>query len=290
MKNRGSDRDRPQVLFGPPEMLPNADGPYNIGYVFTPFDRFTDEEISRMEKMDEIWLTSGRQLESARACGLSREAFVMPPGVDPDYFHPGIKGYPLPGRFTFLATVDWGPSAAPETLLRAFTDEFDASEKVVLVMKVTSPSPGGEVEEAVEAMALPPERAPVVFVLDHDVPHYQRACILRSADCLVLPLEQQLLEPLAAEALACGVPVIASERAADPELFDSVSAFTVEGASAGSATPGPDYGHLRSLLRRVAGDTGAVKRAALEASERVREARGWDRLAAMIIARLDSIA
>ena len=231
MKNRGSGPRPPAGALRAARDAGHADGSYNIGYVFTPYDRFTGRLRSGgWRPMDEVWVTSDFQRESARGLGVKREAFVMPPGVDPDYFHPGITGYRLPGRFTFLATVDWGRSAASETLLGRSPTSSTPREKVVLVMKVTSPSPGGEVEEAVEAMALPPDRAPVVFVLDHDVPHYQRACLLRSADCLVLPLEQRVLEPLAAEALACGVPVIASERGADPELFDSVSAFTVEGA------------------------------------------------------------
>ena len=295
MKNRGADRDRPQVLFGPPGMLSKADGAYNIGYVFTPNDRFADEEVAEMNRMDEIWVTSGFQRESALASGVRREVFVMRPGVDPDYFHPGITGYRLPGRLTFLATLDWGPGAASETLLRAFTDEFDASEKVVLVMKVASPAPGGEVEEAVEAMGLPPGRAPVVFVLDHDVPHYQRGCLLRSADCLVLPSRVQALEPLAAESLACGIPVIATGRVADSELFDSASAFAVdcspgEAPRTGNGTPEPDYDRLRSMLRRVAAEPDAVRQSALEASGRIRASRGWGSLAARVVERLDSIA
>lgn len=295
MKNRGADRNRPQVLFGPPEMLSRADGSYNIGYVFTPFDRFEGEAVREMNRMDEVWVHSEFQRECARASGVKRDVVVMPSGVDPDYFHPGVTGYRLPGRFTFLAPLDWGPGAACETLLRAFTDEFDATEKVVLVMKVASPSPGGEVEEAVEAMGLPSDRAPVVFVLDHDVPHYQRGCLLRSADCLVMPLRAQVLEPLAAEALACGVPVVATGWGAEPALFDSASAFAVDYALVGSPQPGarwaePDYGHLRSMLRRVVEEAETVRGSALEASGIIRGSRGWEVLAAKVVERLDSIA
>lgn len=295
MKNRGSDRNRPQVLFGPCEMLPAADGAYNIGYVFTPFDRFTGAAVRHMNQMDEIWVPSTFQRDCAVASGVKRDVYVMPPGVDPDYFHPGMKSFHLPGRFTFLAPLEWGPGAAPETVLRAFTDEFDESEKVVLVMKVTSPSVGGEVEEAVEAMALPAGRAPVVFVLDHDVPEYQRGCLLRSADCLVLPSRALSLVPLAAESVACGVPVIATGWGADADIFDGDSAFAVDSALVDAPQPPcrwaePDYGSLRTMLRRAVADAGPVGRAALHASGGIRAARGWKALASKVIERLDSIA
>ena len=302
MKNRGSDRDRPQVTFGPPEMLHEADGTRNIAYVFTPYDRFSREAVGQLNRMDEVWVPSEFQREAAVASGVQREVVVMPLGVDPEYFNPRITGYPLAERFTFLAPVQWGPGTASETLLRAFTDEFGPGENVVLVMVVSSPggvtgqsgdSGPAEVEEAVEAMNLAMERAPVVFVMDHDVPGYQAGCLYRSADCLVLPGRGSEVGSTVVEALACGTPAITTGWGSAGSLVDGKSVFGIDYRPVPSIEEGlqwaePEYGHLRELLRAVF--TGRPSEEALLASPGVLSEYCWDGIAAKMVERLDGIS
>ncbi len=295
MKNRGGDRRRPQVLFGPPEMAGLADGSYNIGYVFTPYDRFKPDWVKELNRLDEVWVPSAFQREAALASGVKRDVTVMPLGVDPAYLHPGIKGHPLEGRFSFLACLDWGPGAAWETLLRAFTDEFSLEEKVVLVLKVTSPASGAGVEEAVEALALPFERAPVVFVMDHDIPSYQSGALYRSSDCLVNVGRAAQPGMEALEALACGVPVLTTRWGASAELVDGAAALGIDCVQVPSPEEGfswadPDYGSLRRAMRQALRSAPAARAAALSASERIREELSWDRLASKMTARLDLVA
>jgi glycosyltransferase involved in cell wall biosynthesis len=294
MKNRGSDRDRPQVVFAPPPELASADGAYNIGYVSTPYDRFPADWVGEINRMDEVWVPSDFQREAALASGVKREVVVVPFGVDPDYLHPAIKAYPLGDRFTFLAPIEWGPGFASETLLRAFTDEFGEDGNAVLVVMVTSPSPGAEVEQAVEALNLPLDRAPVVFVVDHDVPGYQAGCLYRSADCLVLVQTASDAGLAAAEALSCGVPVIATGWGSVEALLEGEGAFAIDcelvpATAEGLKLAQPDYEHLRRLLRRLHTDIDAAKRGALSASNRITEGLGWDAVAMKIIERLDGI-
>lgn len=312
MKNRGNDRGRPQVLFGPPDTLSSADGDYNIAYVFSPYDRFDPSWVKEMNRMDEVWVTSRFQEESARASGVKREITVVPPGLDPDYFHPGIASYHLPGRFTFLAPLEWGEAGASETLLRAFTDEFGADEKVLLVVLVRSPLGGddeagawaseaaaaggsGEVEEAVEAMSLTPERAPVVFVVDHDLEPYQAGSLYRSADCLVLAGRSAEPGSAAIEALACGIPVVAPDWGGAAGILDGRSAFgvgcdLVPSPVGGLNWAGPRYDGMREALRSARSGASEARKEALDASRVLRAERSWDAVAATMIERLDRIA
>ncbi len=295
MKNRGRDRDRPQVLFGPPEMLERADGNYNIGYVFTPYDRFKPEWVKEINRLDELWVTSEFQREAALASGVKKQISVMPLGVDPDYFHPGIVGHPLEGRFVFLSPVRWGLGVAAETLLKAFTEEFSGEEKVVLVMSVVSPAPGAEVEQAVEALGLPLDRAPVVFVMDHDIPAHQAGSLYRSVDCVVLAGREAEAGTIPLEALACGVPVVATDWGTMNKLIDGSATFGVESVQIPSPVEGmnwadPYYGKLRTALREACNNSSTARKNALSASQRVRSERSWDRVVSKMIARLDVIA
>ncbi len=312
MKNKWNDRNRPQVFFGPCGMLALADGSFNIAYVSTPYDRFEQQWARELAGMDEIWVPSQFQKDAVHASGVKRNTFVIPPGVDPDYFHPGIASFSLPGRFTFLATVEWGDACASETLLRAFTDEFTAADKVVLVLNVRSPlgeddetagwaseaaaaGGSGEVEEAVEAMGIPLDRAPVVFVVDHDIEPYQAGCLYASADCVVVIGRSSEPGPAAVEALACGVPVVVPDWGSSSELIDGVGAIGVQCArvlspSAGLQWSDPNHGSMREALRKAYAECEAARKRALEISEKIRSERSWDRTAARMIERLDRIA
>lgn len=313
LKNRPPDRDRPQVLYAPPWLVERTDGTASIGYTFTPFDRFDPEWVSAMNRMDEIWVPSGFQAEAARASGVRPPVVVVPHGIDPDYLHPGITGYPLEGRFTFLAPLEWGEASAAEVLLRAFTDEFDAGENAVLVMKpdlpgqpgVTPPGApgaggsgvagglGGAVEHEVEAMNLPRGRAPVVFLVDHQVPFYQQGCLLRSADCVVLARRTSAGEPWEARSAACGIPVITSGW---PGVEAPVAAACLETGYrlVPSCAPGlswaqPDYSGTRKMMRKAYQEGAALKDAAVAASGGVRELLSFDRVAGAVSERLSAL-
>jgi glycosyltransferase involved in cell wall biosynthesis len=311
MKNRGKDRGRPQVLFGPPEMLSRADGAYNIGYVFTPYERFDERAVKELNRMDEVWVTSGWQKDAALASGVKREVYIMPLAVDPDYLSPGITSFPLEGRFVFIAQVEWGDSYATATLLRAFTDEFGEDEKVVLIANVRSPvsvdeEAGGwaaeaaiaggsaEVEESVEAMALPLNRAQVVFVVDHEIEPCQMASLYRSADCAVVVNRSAEPGTAVLDPLACGVPVIATGWGTASELVEGgavrgVECTLVTGTDGTGRWADPDYARLREALRAGREHGEEDSRKALEVSAGLRETRTWDGLAAKILERLEAI-
>ena len=296
MKNRGDEGEAPLVFFGPPEEISTGGRKPNVAWVSTRYDRFASDLVRHLNSMDEVWVPSNYQKEVALASGVSSPVSVVPLGVDPDYFHPGIASYPLEGRFAFLAPVEWGSGWASEALVRAFTDEFASGEKVVLVMLVTTPEeelaggkPSGYVEQEIEALRLRPDRAPVVFVMDHRVPTYQLGCLYRSTDCLVLVPRGDYTGTALSEALACGRPVIAPGRGSSLTEVDERAVFGVEYAPALPGAGGlaePDYRSLRAVMRRVFGDSQA-ERNALAVSESIRSERSWDRIARMITERLD---
>ena len=290
MKNRPPDRARPQVMFGPPWRAGEADGSKNIGYVATPYEAFKPEWVKELNKLDEVWVPSAFQEDAARASGVKTRIEVIPRGVDPDYLHPAVESYPLPGRFTFLTFANWGPTVAYEALLRAFTEEFSSKEKAVLLVVAKQSEPGGEAEERVEAMNLAMDRAPVVFVVDHEVPAYQYGCLYRSSDCLVVADKSADNDTRALEALACGIPVVAPAWGSARDLIDdrAVSGYRC-GMVPSPEGPGwaePSRDSLRSALRAAFGAQDR-RGAATSYGERLRFERSWKAIAARMVERLD---
>jgi glycosyltransferase involved in cell wall biosynthesis len=147
----------------------------------------------------------------------------------------------------------------------------------------------------VETFGLPLERAPVVFVMDHDIPHYQAGCLYRSADCLVLAGREAEPGTQALEALACAVPVVATDWGPAAGLTGSGAVLGVESARVPSTQEGlnwadPFYGKLRTAMREAFENSSAMRESALEVSGRLRSERSWDSIVSKMIERLDGIA
>jgi glycosyltransferase involved in cell wall biosynthesis len=105
--------------------------------------------------------------------------------------------------------------------------------------------------------------------------HYDRA------DVFVLATRQETYGMAVAEAIAHGLPVVASATGAIPELV---------GDTAGIVVPGDDLGALADALTRVLGDAGLRARLA-EGARRKRETLPtWGQAAARMAAALDTVA
>ena len=144
-------------------------------------------------------------------------------------------------------------------------------------------------------MSLPLDRAPIVFVVDHDIEPYQAGSLYRSADCVVLVGRSSEPGPAAVEALACGVPLVTVDWGGASELVDGVGVVGVESVLVPSSAAGlqwadPYYGKMREALRKMYTDAEAANAQALTTSERLRTELSWDSLAKKMIERLDKIA
>lgn len=83
------------------------EGKYKIGYTMLEVDGVPGEWIHQCNCMDEIWVPSVqcRYVPPQRGKVPIR---IMPLGVDPNYFHPGIRSARFSDRFTFLSVFEWG--------------------------------------------------------------------------------------------------------------------------------------------------------------------------------------
>ena len=106
------------------------------------------------------------------------------------------------------------------------------------------------------------------------------------------------MEPVAAEALACGVPVLGTGwvldclEAVEPEEGSviEVGYSLVDGPLEGTRWAEPESSEMRRRLRHAVDESEPARRAAGRTAPRIAARLDWQAVADRIIARLDAIA
>lgn len=273
---------------------------YKIGYTMLEVDGLPREWVRRANKMDEVWTPSSFNADTFRASGVERPVHVMPLGVNPAYFNPDIESYPVNGVFTFLSAFEWGERKAPEILLKAFNDEFRSDEQAVLVCKVYNQDPSVNIPRQVGLLGLKDGGGRVVFSINEVVPMHQLGALYRSADCFVLPSRGEGWGLPILEAMACGLPVIATEWSAQTDFIHDAIAYPLgieRLVPAEAKCPyyegfnwaEPSYEHLRALMRHVFENREEAKLKGARASAEVLGKWTWRHSAEKIIRRLREV-
>jgi len=290
------------VVYAQGDVFYRNRGRYKIGYTMLEVDGFPAEWVRQANRMDEVWVPSAANREGFRRSGLERPIHVVPLGVDPHYFHPGIRGIPNPrGEFLFLAVFEWGERKAPELLLRLFNDEFSAAEPVRLLCKVVNCDKHLSLKREIRRLMLRSSGGRISYLLNQEFPHYQLGALYRSADCFVSPSRGEGWNMPLMEAMACGLPAIATDWGAHTEFLNDEIAYplkvlgTVPAVAKcpyyrGHSWADPDPEHLRFRLREVFENRDEARRRGQAAAREVARKWSWDNTARIIEERLAAIA
>jgi hypothetical protein len=219
MRRRRKDLDLPQVLYAPGELFIKNSGAYRIGYTMLEVDGLPEDWVYLCNKMDEVWVPSQFNVETFKASGVTRPIHIIPQGINPHYYNPNIQGYRASSRFTFLSVFAWGERKAPEVMLKAYAKAFSSHDNVLLVLKVFNHDLRVDVRAQIAALNLPDNGAPVALIYNQELPTAQMGSLYRSADCFVLPTRGEGWGLPILEAMACGLPVIATNWGAPPTAF-----------------------------------------------------------------------
>lgn len=181
--------------------------------------------------------------------GVGEDRILLSPnGVDLSVFHPRDRGQ-MRARL----------GLPPDLTLVAFVGAFSERKGVLRVLSAIRGLPGVAGVFLGSGMARPPEPAIAFW---GGVPHRRVAEYLAACDLFALPSTAEGCSNAILEALACGLPVIASRREFNEGLVDGEVGILIEPH---------DVGDLRAAIVRLHEDAGLRARQAAAATARARE-------------------
>lgn len=298
--NRPILEDAPQISYAQANHFYAKHPGHKIGFTMLEVDGLPADWVEACNQMDEIFVPSHFNKETFINSGVRRPITVIPLGIDPQRFNPSLPAHRLDNYFTFLSVFEWGERKAPEILLRAFNEEFGANEDVLLLLKVDNRDPGVNVQQQVANLGLSPDRAPIGFLYNQPIADNQMGALYRSTDCFVLPTRGEGWGMPILEAMACGLPVIATDWSAQTEFMNDEIAYPLRVRQLiparakcpyykGFRWADPDYDHLRYLMRYVFEHQEEARQKGRRAAEEAAQKWTWQRTAERIIERLKAL-
>jgi glycosyltransferase involved in cell wall biosynthesis len=185
-------------------------------------------------------------------------------------------------------------------LLKVFNQTFRSSDPVVLVCKTINRNPLVRVREQISALDLKSFGGRIVFLHNRDIPHYQLATLYRSANCLISAGRGEGWDLPLMEAMACGLPTIATDWGGHTGFVDGTISYplrvrgTIPAVSLcpyydGFEWADPDAQDLGEHMRYIVANQEEAAALGLRAAEVVRSRWTWQNTAAEIAGQLQRI-
>jgi glycosyltransferase involved in cell wall biosynthesis len=211
-------------------------GRWCVGRTAFSTDRIPDGWAQRCNAMDEVWVPSEFNRQTFARSGVDeRKIRVMHTGVDTQLFHQGLQPLDIPhaGSFNFLSVTNGRQQSGIDVLLRAYLLEFKADEDVTLLLRISPDKnscidPEAELAFFIETeLGRTIERAPTIIFLDAPLTQTERARLYASANAFVLPSRGESFGRSCVEALASGLPVIATQWGGTSEFLCDANSFPI---------------------------------------------------------------
>jgi len=283
----------PGIGLGPIELMPTVSGKPRIAFVVWETTILPRDKAMILQSMDQVWVPSTWGREVLIANGLAAaKVHVVPEGVDVDRFRPMERPHDPNRPFRFLFVGKWEERKGVELLIRAYRKEFARTEPVELVLHAWNPYLRGFDLDRQIRRALGLRRAPPI-VASTPIGEDALVQLYNSCDAFVLPTRAEAWGLPITEAMACGLPVIATAYSAPLDYLDQSTGYLIDvrkliavrdpyffpdGHLLGRWAQ-PDERSLRKQLRRVFENRDEAREKGRQARDAVCARWTWDHAA-----------
>jgi glycosyltransferase involved in cell wall biosynthesis len=275
LADRGAPGDRNYVRLWdmPPSRIekPDPAARWNVARLDWPTDRLPEGWQEKCRHFDQIWVPSLHHRKMLTDSGIPSERIrVLPGAIDTEAFSPDRDVQPLPldclDKFNFLSVFDWDDTAAWQTLLKAYLTTFKPDEPVNLILKPEA-SPGANTTQIemnivhyLNQQGINLVQSPSIVFLAHRLPPEHKAMLYRAGDAFVLLGHGGAASPHYLEAMAMGLPIVATRWGAHLDYLNDSNAFLVNLVHFGKAEwrdftghrwAVPSEEHLKEVLRKI---------------------------------------
>ena len=247
----------------------------NIGRTMFETDRLPPGWAEACNQMDAVWVPGAFNVETFAGAGVLKDKLHIVPGaIDLTPYQPNCIPLRIDGarRFNFLSVFDWTLRKGWDVLVRAFVEEFRADEDVALILKTHSSlgytgrqQLGFLADYLTHTLGRDLNHIPDIIVQDSHVTEVQMPNLYRAADCYVMPSRGEGWGRPYMEALAMGLPVIATGWSGQTAFLNETNSYVLDctlvpvseagwretPTYAGHRWAEPSLPHLRTLLRQV---------------------------------------
>jgi glycosyltransferase involved in cell wall biosynthesis/tetratricopeptide (TPR) repeat protein len=196
------------------------------------------EWVERCNLMDEVWVPSEHNLRTFADAGVAASKLhKVPETYDVALFDPSVAPLEVKGLrgFVFLSVFAWIGRKAWDILLRAWFDEFDRRDDVTLLLKADPDlaPPGTNCRREVDAfirdqLKRDPKKGPRVVVLEEQLEISEVPRLYRAADAFVLASRGEGWGRPYMEAMAMGLPTIATAWSGHLEFMNPGNSHLVD--------------------------------------------------------------
>jgi glycosyltransferase involved in cell wall biosynthesis len=311
--------EEPRSFVAVNDCIPTGCGPdprasFNVLRTTFETDRIPANWKPWLDKYDEIWVHSEANRRAFRRSWVAPEKLRVIPGcIDTALFTPrGAKRSrpsELEDRFLFLSVLDWHLRKGWDVLLRAYAQEFAATDGVALLLKVTR-SHGYTMDRVTQ------QANEVLCQVGHTLADRQdiriddellgepeMAKLYRSADAFVLASRGEGWGRPWMEAMACGLPTIGTQGGGNDDFMTETNSFLVPAevtevstaaaeeipTFAGHRWLEPDEDALRQSLREVFAKKGVSRATGKRAATYIRKFHSLDRMQSEVESAVRSI-
>jgi glycosyltransferase involved in cell wall biosynthesis len=289
----------------PPAFSEDPDACANVGYTVFETDRLPRRWVPACRRMDEIWVPSRFCADSFARAGVEpAHIHVIPHGVDTDRFHPQVPPLAIQGArgFIFLSLFYWSHRKGWDVLLRAYLSEFRPDEDVTLVIRAYALD-YRELTDFLRSQFGRRPRPPIL-VLPFAIPDAEMPALYSAADAFVVPARGEGWGMPYAEAMATGLPTIATGWGGHLDFMDDTNAYLIDvarmapidewmqrvtGAEPDHHWAEPSVDHLRQLMRRVFDHTDEARARGRAARESLLRDFTWRAAALKIRHRVEAL-
>lgn len=275
------------------------DGRYTVGSWAWETDRLPAAMAAMHKYVDEIWVPSEYSAAAVRSRVDGKDVFTVPHPIAAPVVDTSVSRqlFGIPDGRMFLYMFDFLSTIArknPLGLIDAFTKAFRPEDGAVLVLKSIN---GDRHPLDLERLQLAIDRRPDIVVLDRYLPPATCAALVAMADCYASLHRSEGFGLTIAEAMALGVPVVATSFGGNLDFMDDSVAHLVPwkpvnvGEGAAPYDPDdtwadPDVDAAAAALRRVFDRPDESRAMAAEGRRKVLTEHGRGRLARVLGERL----